>query len=119
MGRQQQKQQVKGTVHVVGEQPQGAAARQLAETVKEAALFDPRPHIGDVVYVQPAQVAGKHGAGAKGPPAQTKIDRRHQQAAAPKCRQSQRPVFFLFHDVSSTIKMSQLAMAPSQRETFD
>ena len=90
-------------------------ARQLAEAVKEAALLHARPHIGDVVHVQPEQIAGKHGAGAKRPPAQTKIDRCHQQAAARKRRQSQRPVFLLFQNDTLYHKNAATYMAPSAR----
>ena len=77
--REQQVQKVEGAVHVIGEQPQRAAAAELGEAVEKAALAHPPPHVGDVVDVQAVQVAGEQGAVPEGGEAQQGVDRQHQQ----------------------------------------
>ena len=76
--RQRQQDQIEGAGHVIGEQPQRAAAAQLGEAVKKAAFRCPAFEIGQVGHILAVQVTGKHGSIAKGPEAQQQIDAAHQ-----------------------------------------
>ena len=86
--REDQIQKVERAVHVIGEQPERAAAAELGEAVPKTALPHAAPQIGDVGDIQPVEVTGQHGAVAERRKAEQRVGGRDRAERKKKGEQN-------------------------------